>query len=178
MNFLKLAITALGNNPTNFIKQILDTVSSCDCSLLSLNSSDLDEITACYLLVIGNWNQIAKLESSLDNLQTLLSINIHLLRPEKSSKKPESIPYFLEIIAPSPGNIIENMSSFLQDREIIIEEINAKCYQPSCAQTLAHIFSVKLILSIPTNLNIRALREDLHDFSDQLNIDILFNPIT
>lgn len=178
MNFLQLAITALGNNPTNFIKNILDTVANCDCAILTLKSSCLGETTASYLLVNGNWNQIAKLESSLDNLQTLLKINIYSLRPGKSPKRSESIPYFLESIAASPNNIVENMSSFLIEREVIIEEINARCYQPSYTLTLAQVFSVNFILSIPTNLNIRTLREDLQDLSDQLNIDTLFNPIT
>ena len=173
---MQLAITALGNNPTNFIYKILDAVSSCNCNVLTLKSSCLDQTTACYLLVNGNWNQIAKLESALDSLQVLLKINIHSLRPDNTLKKPESTPYFLESISVSPNRIIENMSSFLLDREIVIEEINARCYQPCYTQT--QVFSVKFILSIPIKLKIRTLRNDLNEFSDTLNIDTLFDPIT
>lgn len=172
---MQLAITALGNNPTHFINKILDAVSSCDCHVLTLKSSCLEQTTACYLLVNGNWNQIAKLESALDTLQVHLKIKIHSLRPNSTVKRPDSIPYFLESISVSPQNIIENISSFLLDREIVIEEINARCYQSCHTQT--QVFSVKFILSIPIKLKIRTLRDDLHNFSDKLNIDTLFDPI-
>ncbi|MCK5830085.1 MAG: transcriptional regulator [Methylococcales bacterium] len=172
---MQLAITALGNNPTNFINKILDTVSSCDCQVLTLKSSCLNQAVACYLLVNGNWNQIAKLESTLTNLQILLNINIHSLRPDSTPKRSESIPYFLESISASPNNVIENMSSFLYERDVYIEDINARFFQASYNQT--KVFSVKFILSIPIKLKIRSLREDLQDFSFKFNIDILFNPI-
>lgn len=172
---MQLTISALGNQSTHFIAEVLAAISSCECNVLELRSSRLTHVTAAYLLVDGNWNHIAKLESILESLQKRLEINIHTLRPETSHIENEGIPYTLETISLDRNNVIENITSFLFDREIIIEEINASCYQAPYIQT--PIFSTKFILLIPPEVRLFALREEFLDFCDNLNIDAIIEPI-
>ena len=66
---MQLAISVLGANHTNLIGEILPVVRDCNCNILEIRSSQLGQSTAAYLLIQGNWNQIAKVENTIENIQ-------------------------------------------------------------------------------------------------------------
>ncbi len=172
---MQLTISALGNNTTHFITDILAAVSSCNCNVVELRSSLLAHTTAAYLLVSGNWNHIAKLESTLDLLQKRLEINIHTLRPELIHKSREGIPYSLETMSLDRPNIIDSITSFLFEHDIRIEEIYASSYHAPYIKT--PVFSTKFILIFPPEVRILVFREEFLEFCDTLNIDAIIEPV-
>lgn len=172
---MQLAITVLSDNHNQFIAELLPTLRDCKCNVLEIRSSRLAQAAAAYLLVQGNWNQIAKLENALEVLQRRLEVKIHLCRPELREKIRECVPYSLETISVDRANIIESVTSFLFDRDIEIEEMSGSSYLASFAQT--PVFSSKLVILIPPHLNLLSLREEFLDFCDQLNIDAILEPI-
>jgi glycine cleavage system transcriptional repressor len=174
-NIMQLAITALGNNQINFIAEMLSAVRDCNCNIIEIRSSRLAQSAAGYLLVQGNWNQIAKLENVLEAIQKRMEIKIHTLRPDAKDKGRDCVPYSLETISLDKENVIESITSFLIDREIDIEEITGSSYFAPYIQT--PVFSTKFIILIPPRLHLLSLREEFLDFCDQLNIDAILEPI-
>ncbi|MGZ8136511.1 MAG: glycine cleavage system protein R [Methylococcaceae bacterium] len=172
---MQLAITALGNNQVNFIAEILSAVRDCKCNILEIRSSRLSQSTAAYMLVHGNWNQVAKLENLLDAIQKRMEIKIHTLRPDAKDKGKDCVPYSLETICLDKDNVIESITSFLFDREIDIEEITGSSYPAPYIQTA--VFSTKFVILIPPRLHLLSLREEFLDFCDQINIDAILEPI-
>ena len=174
---MQLAITILSNNQTNFIGEILPIVRDCSCNILEIRSSRLGQSAAAYLLIQGNWNQIAKFETSLDNIEKRLEIKIHTLRPEQKdkSKGKDCVPYSLETISLDKDSVVESITSFLFDRNICIEEITGSSYQAPYIQS--SVFSTKFIILVPPLLPLLSLREEFLDFCDQLNIDAILEPI-
>jgi len=172
---MQLTIIALGNQAPLLMTEILAAISSCQCNVLELRSTQLADTTACYWLVTGNWNHIAKLENILDALQNRLEVHIHTLRPESNQPNDGGIPYSLETISLDHHNIIEDITAFLYKQNIQIEEISASSYQASYIQT--PIFSTKMVVIIPTEVRLLALREEFLDFCDHLNIDAIIEPI-
>lgn len=174
---MQLVITVLGNKSPPFLTEILTAVSGCECNILELRLSQLAQSATSYLLVEGNWNHIAKLESIFDSLQKRLKIRIHSLRPESPPQhsKDDKIPYSLETISLDRHNIIENITSFLLTHGVTIQEINASNYQ--APYITSSIFSTKFILLIPPEVQLLALREEFLDFCDNLNIDAIIEPI-
>ena len=172
---MQLTISALGNKPSHFISEILMTISSCKCDVIEIRTSNLAETTATYLLVEGNWNQIAKLESSFDTLKKNLKIKIHTLRTETPTKDIEGIPYSLETVSLDHSSVLQDITAFLLDHKICIEDISASSYQSHYVQT--PIFSTKFILLIPPKVHLLSLREELLEFCDKLNIDTIIEPI-
>jgi glycine cleavage system transcriptional repressor len=174
-NNMQLAITALGNTPINFIAEILPAVRDCRCSIVEIRSSRLAQASAGYLLVQGNWSQIAKLESTLDVMQKRMAIKIHTLRPDAKDKGNDSLPYSLETLSLDRDNVIESITIFLLDRQVDIEEITGSAYQAPYVQT--HVFSTKFVILIPPHVPLLSLREEFLDFCDQLNVDAILEPI-
>ncbi|MCF7964658.1 ACT domain-containing protein [Methylobacter sp. Wu8] len=172
---MQLAITVLGNYQTHFIAEILPAVRDCKCNILEIRLSRLAQSSAAYLLIQGNWNQIAKFENTLDIIQRRLDIKIHTLRPEQKDKAKECVPYSLETISLDRDSVTESITSFLFDRKIDIEEITGSCYQAPYIQT--SVFSTKFVILIPPQIHLLSLREEFMDFCDQLNIDAILEPI-
>lgn len=172
---MQLAITALGQHQSNFIAELLPAISDCKCSILEIRSSRLAQAAAIYMLVQGNWNQIAKLENTLELLRKRTNIKIHSLRPEQKEKSSDCLPYSLETISLDRENVVEGICTFLMDREIGIEDITGSCYQAPYIQT--SVFSTKFIILIPPHIQLISLREEFLDFCDQANIDAIFEPI-
>jgi glycine cleavage system transcriptional repressor len=172
---MQLTITALGKIHTHFIAEILPIVRDCKCGVVEIRSSRLGQSTASYLLIQGNWNQIAKVESALDLIQKRMEIKIHTLRTEAKEKGKESVPYTLETISLDRENIVESITTFLLGRDIEIEEITGSSYLAPYAQT--PVFSTKLVILIPPQLHLLSLREEFLDFCDHLNIDAILEPI-
>jgi glycine cleavage system transcriptional repressor len=172
---MQLAISALGNNQTNFISEILSAIRDCNCNIIEIRSSRLAQTYAIYLLVQGNWNQVAKLENTLESLQKRLAIKIQTLRPETKEKIKDYLPYSLETISLDRDNIIEAISAFLFEREIDIEEVTGSSYQAPYIQS--SVFSTKFVILVPPQLQLLTLREEFLDFCDQLNIDAILEPV-
>lgn len=174
-NKMQITITALGNIQTNFIAEILPAIRDCKCNILEIRLSRLAQSTAAYLLIQGNWNQVAKLENTLDLIQKRLEIKIHTFRPDQKDKGKDCIPYSLETISLDRDNVTESITSFLFDREIEIEEIMGSCYQAPYIQT--SVFSTKFVILIPPQLHLLSLREEFLEFCDHSNIDAILEPI-
>jgi glycine cleavage system transcriptional repressor len=178
---MQLAITVLGSNQINFIGEILPVVRDCNCNIIEIRSSHLGQSAAAYLLIQGNWNQIAKFENTLENIQKRLEIKIHTLRPDQKEKEKDKdkgkdfLPYSLETISLDNESVVESITSFMFDRNITIEEITGSSYQAPYIQT--SVFSTKLVILVPSQLPLLSLREEFLDFCDHLNIDAILEPI-
>jgi glycine cleavage system transcriptional repressor len=174
---MQLAITILGSQQCRFMAEILPAIRDCKCHVLEIRSSRVGQATAAYLLIQGNWNQIAKFESSLELIQKRLDLKIQLLRTETEvkDKAQEYLPYTLETISLDQENIIESIATFLLDREIEIAEITGSSYQAPYLQSL--VFSSKFVVLVPASVSLLMLREEFMDLCDQLNVDAILEPI-
>lgn len=172
---MQLTITALGDKSIRFVSEILLIISNCKCSIVEVRSSNLADTTASYFLVDGNWNHIAKLELLLSVLKQSLDIQLLMLRTDLEQKKIEGIPYSIETLSVDKHNIVEDISNFLFERHICIEEVSASRFQASYAATT--IFSSKFILLIPSEVRLLLFREEFLEFCDIQNIDAMIEPI-
>jgi glycine cleavage system transcriptional repressor len=172
---MQLAITVLGSNQTRFMAEILPAIRDCKCRIVEIRSSMIGQSNAAYLLIEGNWNQIAKFESTLDAIQKRLEIKVQTLRTEAKDKTKECLPYSLETISLDHENIVESIATFLLDRDIDIEEITGSSYQAPYLQS--SVFSSKFIILVPASISLLILREEFMDLCDQLNIDAILEPI-
>jgi glycine cleavage system transcriptional repressor len=174
-NTMQLIVTVLGNQHDNFIAELLCAVRDCKCTILEVRASHLSQSAAAYLLLQGNWSQIAKMENTLEILQKRLGIKIYSTRLEPEEKTKDCMAYTLETLSLDKDNVVEAIASFLFERNIAIEEIMGSSYQAPYSQSL--VFSSKFVVLIPAQLSLLTLREEFMDFCDQLNIDAIFEPI-
>ena len=172
---MQLTINVLGNNKANFLADILSSINQCKCTVIEIRSSQFVNYTSCYMLIEGNWNHIAKLENTLDNISKRTEFTLLKSRLDKDLGNNDLIPYTLETISLNKKAALQHISNFLFERNIQINEIHGSCYLAPYLQTT--LFSSKLIIFIPPDISLLSLREELLDFCDQLNIDAILEPI-
>ena len=95
---MQLAFSVLGGSKSDILAEILPAVSECLCNIVEIRFSQLDYSNAAYLIIEGNWNEVAKLETMLDNINKRPDIFINCMRPEDTFEDDDYVPYSLETI--------------------------------------------------------------------------------
>ena len=76
-----------------------------------------------------------------------------------------------DIVGVSP----DSLAGFFSSRGIDIGDISTRSY--SAAHTGAPMFSVYMVVHVPTRIHIAALREEFLDLCDQMNLDAILEPL-
>ena len=71
---MQLAITVLSESPFNAISELILSTVTCGCRISDIKSSRFGDLHCAYLLVEGNWNQLAKYESTLHATEKKLQL--------------------------------------------------------------------------------------------------------
>ena len=73
-----------------------------------------------------------------------------------------------------PG-IVHELAAFFSKREINIQDMATTTY--NAAHTATPMFSVRMIVEVPAQQHIAALREEFLDICDELNLDGVLEPV-
>ena len=130
---------------------------------------------ALILLVSGQWNTIAKLESSLAKLEEKFDLKILKKRTESKKQYNDCMAYTVEIVTIDHPGIVYKIANFFSSRSINIDDLQTNCY--AAAHTGAPVFTMNLRVMIPKTLSIAELREQFLDFCDQTNLDAVIEPV-
>jgi glycine cleavage system transcriptional repressor len=171
---MQLAITILSDHPFDAISELILSTAACGCRIADIKSSRFSDMHCAYLLLDGNWNQLAKYESTLHAIEKKLHVKIHSLRIEKKRGSQNSMPYVVEIVGLESADILHKVISFLGERNVDIEEVSGRHYLAPYLDTL--LFSARLVISIPQSISLFMLRDELMYVCDQINADIIFEP--
>ncbi|MEM7280494.1 MAG: ACT domain-containing protein [Pseudomonadota bacterium] len=167
-------ISAVGRDRVGFIHQISQLVADCSANISESHMTAMGSEFAMLLLVSGNWHAIAKLEADLPKLANREDIRVEIHRTEDRGKAEDLLPYAIDVICLDQPGIVANLSSFFATREIEISELNTATY--AAAHTGTPMFSVQMVISIPSSTQIAELREEFMDFCDELNVDAIMEP--
>ncbi len=171
---MQLAITILSDSPFDAISELIHSTVSSGCRIVDIKSSRFSELRCAYLLVEGNWNQLAKYESMLHAIEKKLHLKINSSRIEKTRQACDEMPYTIEIIGLENNDGLNKVVHFLNDKGVNIEEISGRRYQAPYLD--AQLFSTRIVISISATFSLFQLRDELMYFCDELNTDLIFEP--
>lgn len=173
---MKSTITILGLDQQHHLTEITSCIHHTQCELLELRGTGLSHTLGLVMIVEGHWNQLAKLEVAMDTLARKLGFSVSYLRhAEPTTDTLLGLPYLLEVFSGNDKPVIPELTVFLLERGIVIEEINASRH---LAAYFNHpIFAVKMVVLLPANMRILSLREEFLDVCDDLGIDGILEPI-
>lgn len=170
-----LVITALGSDRPGIVNELTQCIADKDCNIEDSRMSVLGGEFAVMLLVSGNWNTIAKLETHMPAMGQKLGMNI-ICKSTESHKQPGSlVPYTADVIAMDHPGIVNNLANFFSERNINIEDLETTNY--AAAHTGTPMFSVHIEVGVPAEQSIAELRESFMDFCDNLNLDAVLEPL-
>ncbi len=169
-----LVITACGEDKVGIVDQLTQTICDNGCNIEESRMSLLGGQFAAIILISGPWNNIAKLESSLDKLAKELKLNLIQQQTQPRASNKNMMPYQVEVIAMDHPGIVSKLSSFFAQNTININELETETYP--APHTGTPMFSVNIMISIPATLPIGDLRQRFMEYCDDMNLDASLEP--
>jgi glycine cleavage system transcriptional repressor len=122
------------------------------------------------LLISGETRNLQKVVSSYTELEAQTGLAIAVHRPRARKSVEPLLPYKLTASCMDHPGVVHRLSSELSQLGINIESMETKTYLAPVSGT--PIFRMEALISVPTKLNITALRTRLADIERQENIDV------
>ncbi len=170
-----LAISAVGTDRIGLIHELTKTITDCGGNITESRMTALGTEFAMLLLVAGNWHAIARIESELARIAEASGITLQLRRTAQRPAREDMVPYSVDVVCLDQGGIVAGLSGFFSSKGIDIGELSTRSY--AAAHTGAQMFSVYLVINIPSRIHVGALREEFMDFCDQFNLDAILEPV-
>ncbi len=170
-----LAVSAVGNDRTGIVHELSRVITECGGSISESRMANLGSEFAMLLLVSGNWHSLAKLETELKKLGETAGLTVNVKRTEPRSARTDMLPYSIDVVCLDQTGIVTSLSGFFSSRAIDIAELSTRVY--AAAHTGASMFSVQMIVNVPTRIHLAHLREEFMDFCDSLNLDAIMEPV-
>jgi glycine cleavage system transcriptional repressor len=170
-----LAISAIGTDRTGMVHDLTRTIAECGGSLSESRMIALGTEFAALMLVSGNWHSLARLETELKKLAETGGMMLELKRTEERPPRITMLPYSVDVVCIDQPGIVSKVAGFFAPRGIEITELNTRAY--AAAHTGAPMFSMQVLVSIPSKVQLAVLREDFMDFCEHLNLDAILEPV-
>ncbi|OGS95660.1 MAG: glycine cleavage system protein R [Gallionellales bacterium RIFCSPLOWO2_02_FULL_57_47] len=169
-----LMITASGEDKVGLVDQLSSKISESGCNIEESRMAVLGGQFALIMLISGPWNALSKLEGQMDALGGKLGLTIIHNRTHKRGRTPAA-PYNVEVVAMDHPGIVHSLSAFFSRNGINIEELQTDTYP--APHTGTPMFSVTMTVGIPAGTHIPTLRGNFLDYCDDLNLDVIFEPV-
>ena len=169
-----LVVSALGEDRGGIVNELTEQVSELGANIVDSRMTVLGGEFAVLMMVSGNWNTVAKIESALPGLQEQLGLTIITRRTGERELAPSGLPYTVEVFALDHPGIVHQLAGFFSQRGINIQDLYTES-QPA-AHTGSPVFTANMTLHIPEGVHVARLREEFMDFCDSLNLDAVLEP--
>ncbi|MEN8174626.1 MAG: ACT domain-containing protein [Pseudomonadota bacterium] len=171
----QLVISALGKDRPGIVDDLSKAIFDLGLNITDSRMTVLGGEFAVISLVEGQWNQLARLEDSVAELEGRLGLVIVTKRTESRDTGQSILPYMVEVVALDHPGIVHSLAKFFSERGINIEDMSTTTY--AAPHTGAPIFSVHMHVGIPGDRHISALRDEFMGFCDAMNLDAVLEPL-
>ncbi len=170
-----LIVSTLIENSSEIIRTFSKLPESSGCNIVDSQFKVLGHKLSLMLFLSGSWDAIAKIEAMLAKLEQQHQIKILTERTEVDSLQGDSMPYAVDVVGIEQSGIIFDIANFMSSNQLRIQEMSSNTYEAS--QTAAKMFSLHMMVNIPLDSSIAAIRGDFIDFCDHLNLDAIMEPV-
>ncbi len=170
-----LVVSTLIENSSEIVRTFSKLPESSGCNIVDSQFKVLGHKLSLMLFLSGSWDAIAKIEAMLAKLEQEHQIKILTERTEVDSLQGDSMPYAVDVVGIDQSGIIFEIANFMSSNQLRIQELSSNTYEAS--QTAAKMFSLHMMVNIPLDSSIAAIRGDFIDFCDRLNLDAIMEPI-
>lgn len=168
----QLVISALGEDKPGIVKTVSKNILDCGGNIAESHMSVLGGEFALMILVTGEENVLTSIESRLSTLQDTLGLTVIAKRTRKSLTPKDGRPYKIEIISMDHPGIVHNVTDYLAQHNINVEELETDSY--AAPHTGTPMFSLNIQIAIPGSMNVSEFRKNFSRFCDDLNLDVMF----
>jgi glycine cleavage system transcriptional repressor len=170
-----LVVSALIENSSEIIRKLSKLSRTSGCNIVDSRFKVLGHELSLMLFLSGTWDAIAKIEDMLGKLGQEYQIKFLTKRTEVDKLQGDAMPYAVDVVGIDQPGIIFDMTDFMSSNKLLIQEMSSNTYEASL--TGAKMFSLHMMVNIPLDSSIAAIRGDFIEFCDRLNLDAIMEPV-
>ncbi|MEE9575273.1 MAG: ACT domain-containing protein [Gammaproteobacteria bacterium] len=170
-----IVLTALGKNHPQIIEKCSKAIKESGCNIVDSRVIVLGQELSLSMMLSGSWNAVAKLEHMLPSLKKQLKIDFQFRRTDPPDKTGNGMPYAIEIVSMDRIGIVHDITDFLVNNNIDIQDMFTNTYKTTHSGT--PMFSLHATIDIPADISISVIRGEFNDFCDRLNLDAIMEPV-
>jgi glycine cleavage system transcriptional repressor len=165
----QLVITALGADRPGIVGELTNTLNANQLNIEDSRMSILGGEFAILMLVGGSSESIENITKKTDELEKQL--NMRLLVKPTTSKSDDVVlaPYNVEVVSIDHPGIVNEIANFFSSRKINIVDLDTSRYP--AAHTGTPMFALHMVIGVPPEQSITALRDEFITMCDELNLD-------
>jgi glycine cleavage system transcriptional repressor len=157
------------------VHDLTRVIADCGGNIVESRMSALGSEFVMGLLISGNWHSLAEIETEIKKLGDGGEISVLARRTEQRAVRADMLPYSVDIVCLDQSGIVSSVSGFFSSRGVDIAELDTRSY--AAAHTGAPMFSLRLVINVPSRIHLGVLREEFMDFCDHLNLDAILEPV-
>ncbi len=170
----QLVLSALGKDRPGIVDELSKSVFLLDCSISDSRMTVLGGEFAILLLVEGPWNQLARLEGQIPELEKNLGLTIIARQTTPANGNGDALPYLVEVVSLDNPGIVHKLANFFSERSINIVDLTTSSY--AAPHTGTAMFAVQMNIGVPIGTAISELRDEFLEFCDSINLDAVLEP--
>lgn len=170
-----LSIAAMGPARETLLTELLSSISQRGCAIDDFRIMPVGNQTVVTILAVGNWNEVAKMESALPAIGESLGLSIQSNAAARRPHANDYRPYAADIVAPDQNSLLVSLSRFFDEYSVRTTELTAQTYNSSVTE--ATMCSLHFTLEVPTIQHPQTLRDAFMDLCDELFADGVLDPI-
>ncbi len=171
-----LVISALGQDKPGIVKALSKTILDNNGNICDSRMSVLGDEFALVTMVSGSDKVITQIENVLNECQESMGLTIICKRTATRNVADKRLPYNLNVVALDNPGIVHDVTDFLLEKKVNVEELSTSTYP--AAHTGTVMFALDLNVSLPTDINISNFKNEFLNFCDELNLDAAIEPIS
>lgn len=169
-----LVISALGQDRTGIVNELSQAVLDAGGNIEESRMAVLGGEFAIIMLVSGEADTIDALAAGAAAMEQRLGLTVLARRTAPRARARTLVPYQVEVVAMDHPGIVHDVADFFARHDINIEDLATATYP--AAHTGTPMFSLRMVVAVPSTLAIGELRHAFSDFCDGLNLDAALEP--
>lgn len=169
----ELVITAVGPDRPGLIGKLTAALFEAGSNVADSRMVNLRGQFALLLLAEVPVGSVERVQARLREVAEPLGLTLTFQgRVAEAERGPTTVgvPFLVRTFAMDQPGLVHRITDLLQRHGVNVEELTTRS-QPR-AQTGAPLFSMELLITVPPQVSIRAVRSELEQLCDELNCDL------
>ena len=168
-NSEQLVISAIGTDRPGIVNELSQLIVRNNGNIDDSRMTVLGGEFAIILLISAPHDDLDIIESILNKEAGRLALSIISKRTGSPDSTADTIPYLVDVVSIDNPGIVYKLADFFSCRNINIQNMRTDRYQ--APHTGTQMFSIEMIIAIPSNIIIPDLRDEFLDLCEEMNLD-------
>ncbi|AKU95966.1 Glycine cleavage system transcriptional antiactivator GcvR [Labilithrix luteola] len=169
----ELVVTAVGPDRPGLASEFSGHVHKSGANLADSRMVNLRGQFALVALVEGEHAVLEGLKKRLREAAATMGLAVEF-SPAPKAKVLKGVPFRLKTYSMDQPGIVHRITSYLHEQGINVEELETRLESAPFMGT--PVFTMEILMLVPTTLNVKSLRRALEELGDTLNCDVDVDP--